>query len=123
MTRTEMSSSQWPPRIRPPGVGAGPRHHGNQEGALKLGLRGRLIVVAIPILLVVIGTATTVTVMGFQRGNLPTVQSRLEAIATPLVTTARSYLAAGNQGQVLSIIVPNLRVTVGANTGAGNAAH
>ena len=87
---------------------------------MKLGLRGRLIVVAIPILLVVIGTATTVTVMGFQRGNLQTVQSRLEAIATPLVTTARSYLAAGNQGQVLSIMVPNLRVTVEANKGVAN---
>jgi hypothetical protein len=60
------------------------------QRSMKLGLRGRLVLVTIPILLIVIGAATAVSVVSFQNGYLASVQCRLEAIATPLTNAARS---------------------------------
>ena len=86
---------------------------------MNLGVRGRLVLVTIPILLLVIGTATAVTVRSFQQGYLNSMQLRLEAIATPLANAAQSYLGSNNI-EVLSIMIPDLRATVETNKGVAN---
>lgn len=86
---------------------------------MKLGLRWRLVVVTIPILLLVIGTATAVSFLSFQKGYLEAVQSRLEAIATPHVNSARLFLEPSGRGSrgndVLSVMIPDLKGTVETN--------
>lgn len=86
---------------------------------MKLGLRWRLVVVTAPILLFVIGTATTVSVWSFHKGYLEAVQARLEAVAAPLVSAARLLLevtSSDRPHEVLSGMSADLRATVEMNT-------
>jgi methyl-accepting chemotaxis protein len=90
------------------------------QRSMKLGLRGRLVLVTIPILLIVIGAATAVSVVSFQNGYLASVQSRLEAIATPLTNAAQSYLGTTHGADVLSMMAPDLRTSIETNKGVAN---
>src|SRR3990172_6889607 len=87
---------------------------------MKLGLRWRLVMVTVPILLLVIGTATAVTVWSFQKGYLEAVKSRLEAISTPLANAAMSYLGQGLGAEVFLTLIPDLRTTVETNKDVTN---
>jgi methyl-accepting chemotaxis protein len=90
-----------------------------EEYGMKLGLRWRLVIVAVPILLFVIGAATAVNIRSFQHGYLEALQSRLEAIAAPLVAAARGLFdqGSGREQEILAIMIPDLRSMAETNKG------